>query len=707
MADRKVSASLTLEARQFRAEAKAAIDEMEKLAKSGKLADSELGRMQDATNKAGASLLRLAADGRLTTAELKKAESQVDELRGSLMELGGATHLEGADAQVKLLELEIDKAKRKMAELSAEFRRTGSASSLSGFKDAEASLKKLESTLGEVKRVIGGQNNSGGSFISRLIGNVSDLPDKLLGKNFSGQLDQQLAKGFEMSLTNPYVLGIAAAAAAPLGVAVGGAILTGIGLVGIGAGIAGQLHDPQVEKAAKNLEAQLSLGFHDVTSSFVGPLLDGLHTFDTEWSKLKPGLRSTFTDLAPLTRDLSAGAAGFVDKLVPGLERAAVASKPLVQDLSMWLPRLGSELGGVFDTIASHESEAEAGLNMLTKSLDFFLTTASTGITITSWLFDASKLTGLGVGYLSAGEDAQKGADGTKAFQDALQATLPPLNAATDGLAELNAQYRDYVNDLLGSDRAALQFKTDMAGLSDALSGHTRTLDENTAAGRQNAGTLLDLVADAEAQRDAAIAAGNGTQEATDTANAAYKRQIGQIEALAIKLGLPISQVQALIDKYKELQHAPNIYKSVNITIREHVNDGSYYQTPYGKALLPSQYGGIQHFAGGGVFAAGSAGIVSGGGPYAMFGEPGTGASTEGFLPRSGISQARAGGLLDTMAGWYGYGLTGAGRGGDGAAVQVAITVSDDSGKMLKVIRSAVRAGGGNASVVLGGSRSA
>lgn len=730
MADRKVSASLTLEARQFHAEAKSAIDELKKLAKSGEVSDEALRQMQSATDKAGASLLRLAADGRLTAAELKKADDKVDELRGSLMELGGATHLAGADAQVKLLEAEIDAAKRKMAELSAEFRRTGSASSLAGFKDAEASLKKLEGTLGEVERVMGGQGQQG--LFAKLSAGIN-----------SG-VESGLANGFEMSLTNPYVLGAIAVAAPVLGAMVGGALLTGIGLAGIGAGIAGQIHDPRVMAAAGRLGKDVSAGFKDATASFAAPLHDALVGFDDEWKNLQPGLKSTFNELSPLVGKLSEGAAGFVDKLVPGLEKAAVAAKPLVSDFSNWLPKLGAELGDVFTTMAKHSTEAREGLAALTQGVDLLAGSLQFTIPLMAYFFKYSGLgefenmvaggDKLGKTFVNLGialSDMDRNLPRTAADFAALQQKFTTMQPSIDTLAQ--SMTDAVIGAEMGMDRANIAVAASLNSVSDALKKNKDQLDIHKAAGEADRTVVLDAVQANVQQYDAMIQSGIGADDAT----AAYEANTRALEDQMRKAGLTQAQIDGLIGKYKNvpknvntalavkgltdsinnlvdliylLNHIPK-YKSTvyEIDYHEHSSgehQSSTYNPPSGKGGHPAgnRYGGIQHFAGGGMFAAGSAGIVSGGGPYAMFGEPGTGAQTEGFLPRSGAHNP--GGLLSTMAGWYGYRLAGAGgRGGDGAAIQVAITVRDDAGRMLDVINTEVQRRGGNVQAVLGGRR--
>jgi hypothetical protein len=417
--DRSVKIRLTAEAKSLISELKASASAAEELKTATGSVKRELGDLQNRSDKAGTSLLKLAADGKIAGEGLKAADKQLNDLNRDLAKMGSA-QVGGSKGVAGSLTAQIKDAEAELKKLAEEFRNTGSASSLSGFRSAEKELGKLKGLLSEVERIgnSGGGNNSKG-FFSNLI------------SSGQGALDQQLAKGFEMSLTNPYVLGAAAAAAVPLGAVIGGAVLTGVGLVGIGGGIAGQIKDPAVVKAAGELAADFKTVFKGATDSFRGPLVGAVHTFDDELHKLGPGLTDTFRGLAGSVDKLAGGAAGFIDELVPGLERAALASRPLISDLSTWLPRLGGELGGIFDVIASHSQEARAGLSILTTTLDVLLNTAKTGITIMSGLFDAAKFSTLGIGFLSAKSDADQTSN---AFDD-LDESTAALGQTTDQLA--------------------------------------------------------------------------------------------------------------------------------------------------------------------------------------------------------------------------------------------------------------------------------
>ncbi len=615
------------------------------------------------------------------------------------------------------LDTQIARTRQQVGDLAKEFERSGKTDVFANLRGAQGNLKSLENIKRQLTAGLSSAGDEGSrGFFSRLTGGLANVPDQLLGPKFSSSLTQQVGQGFQLSLTNPYVLGVIATAAPVLGAAIGAAVLLGIGAAGIGAGIAGQLSNADVQKGLTGLKMDLASGFKDVTASFAKPLIDGIHLFGVEWQKLQPGLQHTFEELAPHATNLFAGMVSGIDKLAPGLEKAAVAAGPLLDDLGRWLPKLGTELGALFSNIADHSDEAEQALTIVLHVLDALIVTADYGVTIMSKLFDIAKFTGLGTGFLASGEAAKEGATDLDQFAQSAQDAIPPVITLQTALAEtdprkaaedwaaLTAQFTTLtdsantlaqsmtdavLNALMSVDQANLSVSQSLLNVSAALKENKDSLDVHKQAGIDDRSAILGAVQANIQQYDALIQSGIGADDAT----AAYEANTAALERQLRKAGLTAGQIDGLIGKYRgvpgnvntalavkgltdAINNLSDLLRLINgidgrvatsriVTIHE----VSYVQTNHGKALLPDRYGGIQRFALGGAFSVGSAGIVAGGGPYAMFGEPGTGASTEGFLPQRGISRASAAGLLSTMAGWYGMGVTDRLRGGRNSAV--------------------------------------
>jgi hypothetical protein len=722
--DRSVKIRLTAEAKSLISELKASASAAEELKTATGSVKRELGDLQNRSDKAGTSLLKLAADGKIAGEGLKAADKQLNDLNRDLAKMGSA-QVGGSKGVAGSLTAQIKDAEAELKKLAEEFRNTGSASSLSGFRSAEKELGKLKGLLSEVERIgnSGGGNNSKG-FFSNLI------------SSGQGALDQQLAKGFEMSLTNPYVLGAAAAAAVPLGAVIGGAVLTGVGLVGIGGGIAGQIKDPAVVKAAGELAADFKTVFKGATDSFRGPLVGAVHTFDDELHKLGPGLTDTFRGLAGSVDKLAGGAAGFIDELVPGLERAALASRPLISDLSTWLPRLGGELGGIFDVIASHSQEARAGLSILTTTLDVLLNTAKTGITIMSGLFDAAKFSTLGIGFLSAKSDADQTSN---AFDD-LDESTAALGQTTDQLANAydpllaalqktevttstlaGAMSDKLLNAMQGVDNATLGIHRSLSDLDDALKKNGLNFDENTRKGQDNVGAILQAEAANQRLYDQQIQNGISADVATrayDANSAALRQQLRDAGATDRQVTDLTGAYAAVPDDVQTDIAANGLTSALNnigslLARLNGLNGNDYGFTVTERHVYESDY--VSHSRGeqqpgkyalGGVMIPAARGLSYGiypvsNPPLIKFAEPQTGGET--LIPNRGIPAARGLALADYAASNYGGRVVGGGGGWGGGAMTINVVVTDDTGRQLKVIRKMVdRAGGGNVQVAFG-----
>lgn len=578
----------------------------------------------------------------------------------------------------KHLDDQIAKTKASVKELGAEFDRTGNKDVFAKLRGTQANLKSLENIRRQLSTAIDrGAEDGAKSLLHRFV-----AEGKQIGANFG----EMFEGGFAGLLRSPMGIGLVASAGAVAGNALFGALLTGVGLGGIATGIIGALKDPRVKAAGSELGTDVSAGFKDATASFSTPLITGLYVFDKEWKRLQPGLKSTFAELAPLTVDLAKGAAGFADNFVPAVERAAVASKPLVQDLAQWLPKFGREAGGVFDALARNKDALLTGLHEVEGTIDGVTKAAGFLVPVVAKVTQVFALGHAVLGPIGPViheiGTAWDFVQGKTPGMQTLARSLVDTSGATDelsrtfGSAKLNAdQMAEAVQKL--EQRLESQFQTtmdlsqatgnwthDLANLKSALDIHDRTLNETTDAGHKNADALRQMAAEAERVREATIAAAGGqnaSAAAVDAANRKYLDQIGQLEAMGVRLGLSKSAVHQLVDQFLNLIKLPNVTKYVTTVYQ------SDYQDYRAGERATHQYGGIQHFALGGTFAAGSAGVVSGGGPYAMFGEPGTGANTEGFVPRRGISRMRAGGLLSEMASWYGYGVADMSGGGKAA----------------------------------------
>lgn len=586
----------------------------------------------------------------------------------------------------KHLDDQIAETRKQVRSLGEEFDKTGNKDVFANLRGAQTNLKSLERIKKDLSSALGQAGDDGGKSFKQRFENA--IGSNALLKSVSGALGG--LSGIWSVVTPLLVAGAPVA-----GAAIGAALLTGVGLAGIGAGIAGQLHDPAVDKAATDIGKSLKDQFTNATVAFKVPMVAALNLVEGEVRKLGPGLKQTFDQLAPLTATLGQGLSGFIDKLAPSLEKAAIAGKPLVELLANRLPGLGAALGNIFDAASRNASEAKDVLNILLNVVDVVINGVAFGIDVLSKAFDIAKFATLGLGVLA--DVGKTGKDSGNAVTDAFNGAKTSLSGYSDEAAQaaaatqqLNKDITNLFNETLNVDQANIQLKGDMAGLKGQLDAHSKSLDTNTAAGRNNASALLQIAQDAERAREAAIqqAGGeNASKEAVDAANAKYQAQIGKLEALAIKLGLGKDAVKALLDKYKELANSPDITKQIYITTHFSQVGGS---GPAKNKLIPFAHGGIRKAQFGLFIPPSDPGTV-------LTGEPQTGG--EVLAPMRGNSVVRQAALLNAAGANYGLNVT---RGGVASrTVNVVFAASAGAGDIERAVLAMMSRAVANGAIVL------
>lgn len=155
-------------------------------------------------------------------------------------------------------------------------------------------------------------------------------------------------------------------------------------------------------------------------------------------------------------------------------------------------------------------------------------------------------------------EDTQSAVD---YMNRAVYNTADAADAANDAFERL-------FGEMMSLDEANLKVSEDFLNLGKTLRKNNGDLSTNTQEGINNRRMIEGMIGDLEAQREAAIAAGNGTVEATQKANAAYLAQLQKIRAVAAANGVNTAALDAMIAKYRELAALPAINKTATLTTR-------------------------------------------------------------------------------------------------------------------------------------------
>jgi hypothetical protein len=451
------------------------------------------------------------------------------------------------------LRREIETTTARVKDLIEQFDRTGDTSL---FKDIRSAKRDLGRATGFAKLIADPVADAGKAAGTSLISGLAEA-----FKTGSAALKGAAA---------PVLAGVVIAATPAIGAAIGAAVLTGVGAAGIGAGIAAAAQDPQVQEAAIGLGESLKEAFAQSASGFTAPLLGAFEILGDAGRQFAAQLN--LSTLAPLVTTLAKGFAGLGQNLLPGLNKALEASKPLLRVLANELPEIGSALSDFFSSISEESDGATMFLASLLRGLEGTIRTAGDVISFLSGIYEWTvKATAEITGFL---EDAlawipwlgaifEDGNDYTEGLLSALERGKDASNDFAGGIkvmgesAETTAEkvkaLKDGINDLfdvtMGVEQANLSWRKGLLNLHDELTKGSRSLSAYSEAGIQNREALLSRVQAAEAIRDADIAAGM----AVDQANAKYKKNIDTLQALALKEGFAKGELDKFIATWRSI----------------------------------------------------------------------------------------------------------------------------------------------------------
>jgi hypothetical protein len=608
-----------------------------------------LGREAD---KAGEEMKGAAVDARFLGDELQKARREALELRAALAAGGDQTAL--------------DEYKKKTREL-AELERAAKAVGLKG-----------EGLLGQGEQVGAGLGQSVAKGMASSLSGAGGIGEVLLGV-----------------VTNPVgfaaALGAAALVGGEIGGVIGGAVTAGIGIGGIGAGVAASLNDPQVKAAEQGLKASFAGLAAGIGQDFAGPTTDAIHILRAEVDHLRPSIRSTLGELAPMTSVLAQGAASGMDVFWEHLSKALINSKPLIQWTADELPKVLDDVGGLLEEMSQHTDEAEF-------ALDSFFGIIKAGIwvlegftkvgAVTVGAIDkvreaASKIPGVGSvfsaahGQLDTLGDTVK--DETIPVFEQLSMQLQATAVTADDLA---AQMTDkVVGGLLAADHAVLSLAEAQTRLTSTLKENGRAFDIHTAAGQANREAILRSVEANLAGYDSMIKSGYSAQQAA----AAYDQNTAALEDQLRKAHFTTKQIEELIGKYRKVPDhvdteiaahglADAIDRLGFLLAKLNHLDGSTFGFYLHGYTEVDPIAGHHDYAQGGHWqgrAAAAGMFLPPSNPGTILaGEPQTGG--EYLIPARGISRGRAAGLLSGAARGYGLDVVGGGSGGAASSAPAA-----------------------------------
>jgi hypothetical protein len=469
------------------------------------------------------------------------------------------------------------------------YNKTGDDKFLKRMKEAQTDAKKLTKVAGDLGDALGKDVTKGAQSAS---GAMSDMI--------------------------PIVASLIAIFAPLLGGAVAGAILGGVGLVGIGAGIAGQLHSPLVEGALAQFGADLKSNFTDATSAFAPELEATLGALDSNLGPFWDSMKKGFTELAPYLKVLGDGFARFMNEFGPGIEAAFRGAEPVLTIIATDLPQLGQALTVFFQQLEAGSTGAAEGIGYIFQAIETAI--VATGY-ILHGLSDALDWVTNGIirtldilGHLPkalGGDKFKRAAGNMREFQtEAATAagSLPPLqgninlvNDATEKqhvlVMKLASDWSTATDAALAYDNAQLASIEAGQALSKSIKQNGRDWSETTTKGQANWHALLNDIAAKKAAYDADVKIHGVTKDNVS----AYQKSIDKLLAQAAAAGLSKDQISLLRQQFEVLDGVLDKLNGRKVTFTIHGNVTG--ALPGGRASIASVLAnsGVHQFANSGV----------------------------------------------------------------------------------------------------------
>jgi hypothetical protein len=530
----------------------------------------------------------------------------------------------------------------------------------------------------------------------------------LLGSGIMGGIKNSVKVGFSfISQMPPEVQAPIAIAGGAAGVvlisALNGALLGGVGALGLAAGIIAEAKDPGIQEQFGFLKNQFSDTMTNAGHSFIVPVQESIGILNNAMFEMGDSLTSFEGKISPAVVGLARNFGRAADEVAQGLDTAGGSSEKILEAVGQSVAFLGGSVKVFLQEISIGGESGAQSIKLISvaagvalDTLGVFFITAAMGwntfkFGVQSALLPLELILKAMIAMHIAGGTAKNILDGINGVLGNNSSKARQAKGATDDLAgsmgkgadaakkmadALNADtdaYDKLIGVNLGAAQSLLQFRNDLAAVTQAAQDNGTSLDQSTAAGRANMGALLDAAgaarSSAEALRDQTTASqgaaagdaafssslGNSAAQLYSTAVAAGFNKDAVAQMIASMLNVPqsvVSQflapggagVQALIDYINS--HA--VDKTVDITYNErHYTSYQQVQPGHGGSDPGGFLGTVHHAATGGVFDAG----VYSNGPI-LFAEPQTGG--EAFIPRQTPDEDRARRITEQAAAWHG-----------------------------------------------------
>ncbi|NBE80306.1 hypothetical protein [Micromonospora rubida] len=515
-----------------------------------------MGRAADAADKLDDALDDVAESAKDTTTSTDRAKESTEDLGDAAKDTG--KDLDRLRADAARLDRQIDETTDTIRELARAIAAASDEAERADLAEKLAAARVKQRSQVDLRKLIDVKDDDGAA---------SDMGAELASQvslSFAARLGPLLARA-PMAGMNPAVLAIGAPIVAGLatlvGTAVGGAIIGGVGIGGVVGGIKLAAKDPAVKAAGMELGQDLSEVLGRASSAFIPETLSAIDAIGDRVERLEPQFNRAFSSASKLVEPLLDGLLDAGENALPGVIDALDAAGPVIDSIAGGARDLGQAIGDGLSDLAPMADEGARALDVLFGVMKAGVWAAFSLVDGMAKLYKVAEL----VGALMTGDvarfwalaTAQDGAASSSTdlsgvigeLGTRLRATGEDAQSGVDAARELKTAFDELFGGAMGYDRAVIAYKDGVKELNAELRDGKRTLDENTAAGRENRTAVLDQIDKIKALRDARLEQG----EATDVVNGKYQSEIGAIREKLKALGYEQSEIDKLIGKYEAI----------------------------------------------------------------------------------------------------------------------------------------------------------
>lgn len=501
--------------------------------------------------------------------DLKKVEKAAEGAGDAIEDLGDTSTEAGKKTEDagESFERTGDKAdflKKKVGELEAELKRLIEQLDATGDVSLEKTIRNTERDARKY-----------GRLLKQITGEVAGAAVKT-GEAAGSSMISGLAEAFKTGSAAtkgamvPVMVGLAALAAPGIAATIEAAVLGGVGVGGILGGVAAAMNDPFIAEAGEQLGSSLGATFTELgRSTFGGPLLETFHILERSGTNFAAGIKPGLQAIAPLLTPLANGLEGLAVNALPGLNKALIASKPVLRVLADELPEIGTALGSFFESMSNNDGAVMALTGLLGFIEDTIIGAGELIDTLSTVYADSAKVAEGVTGFFSDAFGWVPLIGGMFEYSDEtvshIASSVNRANMAAgdfsgnldvmgqsagDAAAQIE-KLKNEIDDLfgieMGLERAQVAAAQGMKDLVEELRDGPRVIDLVSEAGIRNRQALDSQISALNDVRKAQIETGMPIEEA----NKRFRKQIDTITDLGHELGFTGKDFDTFMAKWR------------------------------------------------------------------------------------------------------------------------------------------------------------